>query len=524
MSKTASKESSVLQRCAVCKIDLKGRFSFIDQEFMELTGYSDEELLGKSVSAFLEPASRELVNKLINERSHYETVYDSAPLTLLNKKQEAVNVSATMFLNFIGGNPVNFQLILSSHAVPERMKAADPRSIVDDRYSKFVNELVSLESNKDWQKIVDLVLHFSSAGQAALYRYEKQALVPMATATDDTQAKFTGNKISDVTELHAKVAQSEQDYIFTDEQSVQKAVENSKAAPNEFITAIELGTNRYVLRLVYDNEIDSTQAVDSVERAKLAGKILSKLLSGSNPQLATNGESDSEISEENLISSDLLFLRDLTAGLEGSLDTIHSVSEKLGHNFYNELGKDGNNLLSGLSADSKAIANLLSQLKEVFALLRQNTPKETSDLNLVLKQVLQEILIEYPKLQLNCSYDNLPKCELQREKVQNALKYLLKGCIRLNDFQKGKFKVETVTSGDILEIILTDSLLKLSEKELSHLFELSHPLSITGQGQPNSKKITELAIARLIVDHVGGMLDAEEISEKGTKFIITLPV
>lgn len=522
MSKTTSKDSSVLQRCAVCKIDLKGRFAFIDQEFLELSGYSYEELLGKPISGFLDPSSRELVSKLINERSHYEAVYDSAPLTLINKKQESINVSATMFLNFSGGNPVNFQLILSCHAIPQRVKTETPRP-VNDKYSKFLEKIAAIESNEEWEKIVEAVLDFSSAGQAALYRYEKGSLVPMATVTDDTQANFVQKQIADISDLHIKIAETEREYLFTDEQSVQKAVENIKTAPNEYVATLQMGHIKFVLRLIYSDGLEPKDAAESIERAQLAKAVLTKMFAGTVESNEFAAESEGVTTEQSLSSSDLLFLRDLTAGLEGSLNTINSTSEKLGHNYYNELGKDGNALLSGLTADSKSIAGLLSQLKEVFALLRQNTPKETGDLNLVMKQVLQDILNEYPKLQLNCSYDNLPKCELQLEKVQNSINYLLKGCIRLNDFQKGKFKIETKKSDGTFDIIIIDSILKLSEKELSHLFELSNPLSSSGQNQPASKKITELAIARLIIDHVGGMLDAEEIPDKGTKFIITLP-
>ncbi|MGH8015628.1 MAG: PAS domain-containing protein, partial [Candidatus Zixiibacteriota bacterium] len=120
MNNALSKEFIVLQRCAVCKIDLKGRFAFIDEEFLELTGYTYEELLGKPLSGVLDSAGQHLINQLLSERSHYETVYDSAPMTFIDKNRQPIRVTVIMFLNFIGGNPVNFQLIITSQAIPQR--------------------------------------------------------------------------------------------------------------------------------------------------------------------------------------------------------------------------------------------------------------------------------------------------------------------------------------------------------------------------------------------------------------------
>jgi hypothetical protein len=285
MSRNTATDSPVIQRCAVCKIDLKGRFSFIDKEFLDLTGYSDEELLGKPVEPFFEVSSRDLISKLLNEGSHYETIYNSAPLTIINKNHETVKVSATMFLNFIGGNPANFQFILSSHVIPQRVKAVETTDpVIDQSYPNFVSDLAEIKSDRDWQKIVDCILAFSSAGQAALYRFEKGSLVPLATRIDDSQAEFTGTKISDTTELHEKVAKTEADYIFTDESSVRKAVEDIKSAPNEFLSTFSCSQRRFLLRLVFEENIDPKTAAIAIDRAKTGAQVISKIFF-SNPEI-----------------------------------------------------------------------------------------------------------------------------------------------------------------------------------------------------------------------------------------------
>ena len=178
MTSAVTKDVNVLQRCAVCKIDLKGRFAFIDEEFLALTGYSYEELLGKPASGILEPASRDLITRLISGRSHYEAVFDSAPLSLIRKNKQTLGVSAIMFLNFSGGNPVNFQLILSTQPIPQRViaPAAD-----DNLLTEFIKKLAALDTTNDWQGILNALLKLSSAGQAGWYGFDNGHLVPMAT-------------------------------------------------------------------------------------------------------------------------------------------------------------------------------------------------------------------------------------------------------------------------------------------------------------------------------------------------------
>jgi len=270
-----SKEVNVLQRCAVCKIDLKARFAFIDEEFLALTGYSYEELLGKPVAGILEPSSRELITRLMTGRSHYEAVYDCAPLTLINKNKQPICVSATMFLNFSGGNPVNFQLILSTQTIPQRVKK---ESASDESLTEFIKKLNALDTTNDWQGILNALLKLSSAGQAAWYGFETGNLIPMANATDNTNAKFVNKEISPTTPWHLKIAESEEEYDFTDGASVQKAVESSKSAPNEYISTFHIQKDKFVLRLIYGSDIDSTEAVKAINRTRLVIPLIVKLV------------------------------------------------------------------------------------------------------------------------------------------------------------------------------------------------------------------------------------------------------
>ena len=278
MTSAMTKDVNVLQRCAVCKIDLKGRFAFIDEEFLTLTGYSYEELLGKPVAGIFDPASRDLISRLISGRSHYEAVYDSAPLTLISKNKRSLSVSAIMFLNFSGGNPVNFQLILSTQAIPLRVES---NSTEDVLLAEFIRKIARIDTTNDWQGILSALLKLSSAGQAAWYGFDNGHLVPMATAIDDSNAAFVHKELGAATDWHLKIAESGEEYNFTDGASVQKAVEGNKSAPNEFISTFHIHNDKYVLRLIYGNDIDTTDAVKGIDRTKSVIPLIRKLVNAS---------------------------------------------------------------------------------------------------------------------------------------------------------------------------------------------------------------------------------------------------
>ncbi len=53
MSRTIGTDKLVSTACAVFKIDLRGRFVYIDDETEELLGLTREELFGKSIYEFI---------------------------------------------------------------------------------------------------------------------------------------------------------------------------------------------------------------------------------------------------------------------------------------------------------------------------------------------------------------------------------------------------------------------------------------------------------------------------------------
>ncbi len=112
MPDTISIEKHASTACAVFKIDLKGRFVYVDDETEELFGLSREELFGKSLYDFISPESHRLINDIFGRHARYELFYEAVPLVIRSHDGRFRQLEAVLTLNFISGNPVNYQFIL----------------------------------------------------------------------------------------------------------------------------------------------------------------------------------------------------------------------------------------------------------------------------------------------------------------------------------------------------------------------------------------------------------------------------
>ncbi len=111
MPETIGIETYPSTACAVFKIDLKGRFVYIDDETEELFGSSREELFGKSLYDFITPETHRQLDAVFQRHSRYELFFESVPL-MIHTESGMQQLDAVVTVNFISGNPVNHQFIL----------------------------------------------------------------------------------------------------------------------------------------------------------------------------------------------------------------------------------------------------------------------------------------------------------------------------------------------------------------------------------------------------------------------------
>jgi len=135
MSNIPTAETHIAAPCAVFKIDLKGRFVYIDDEVEELLGASLEELFGRSINEFISRHSRQTLEDIMAQHNRYESFYDALSLDVKLKDENLYPFDAVITLNFIAGNPVNYQVIL--------LPCKDETSAQTDTYDRRFLELLN---------------------------------------------------------------------------------------------------------------------------------------------------------------------------------------------------------------------------------------------------------------------------------------------------------------------------------------------------------------------------------------------
>lgn len=278
------------KRCAVCKIDLKGRFVYVDDGIENLLGRTKEELFGKSFMDFLNKKSRKLIKHLISKRNHYETYYDTTVITIIGHDQEPIVAGVVVNLNFIAGNPVNYQIIINPQESSSAVTAGSDHNQV---YSQFLENMLEIDGLNDVKRFVRLLLEFTRASQVAVYKIGENELEPRAAATDDNSAEFTFKSIPRHGQIHRDVAQSGKKYSCVDQDDAQEAVEKYGLAPDEYLVRfIPDEESGYLLRLIFSEKGDTDLISEAIQRAELALTLYMKL--AGSPKTASD-EGDSSI-------------------------------------------------------------------------------------------------------------------------------------------------------------------------------------------------------------------------------------
>ena len=251
MPSTTGTCESRIKRCAVCKIDLKGRFVYIDDNIERLFGYSLEELFAKPFTGYLVESDHEVINYFLMQRNHYESVFETTRVHIVNRSGQIIPASIIVSLSFAAGNPVNFQIIITPDKTPD--KVAEPSTTVTE--SDLTDSLAACADPADLGEHLGMIKDYLGGDNIVLYELTGTQLKVVGTTYHEIET------IPDITDLHRRVARSGDEYRVTDQQSVQRAIENEGSAPNEFVVRLTgSGDSMYVLRIVFtaDDDIGSS--------------------------------------------------------------------------------------------------------------------------------------------------------------------------------------------------------------------------------------------------------------------------
>ncbi|GEM_PF-1507559 len=168
-----------LTRCPVFRIDLKGRFVNVDDLTEKFLGQPSDYYFGKNISEFLDEPSNLSMQEILASGRHFETFFKSVNLTFINTNNEQIQAGAIVSLNFIGGNPSNFQFILTStfsEPIGEPEGADDGTPLTE----RLMQWLGRISGDADWNDLTKCLCQDKNIRFASLYLYDEGVLVQLS--------------------------------------------------------------------------------------------------------------------------------------------------------------------------------------------------------------------------------------------------------------------------------------------------------------------------------------------------------
>ena len=172
-----------LKRCAVFKIDLKGRFVYIDDLTEEILHCPRENLFGRDIKGFLSEESYTTLKTIFQRCRHYETFFEAVELNFVNSQGEGQLYDAVISLNFIAGNPANYQVVLLP---PIRSAATGTDAYLFGTLRETLTDSIAgTSTNIDWQSITMSILKHPAILQNGIYEYDGNRLRLLGASSVD---------------------------------------------------------------------------------------------------------------------------------------------------------------------------------------------------------------------------------------------------------------------------------------------------------------------------------------------------
>ncbi|MCP4683940.1 MAG: PAS domain S-box protein [bacterium] len=293
MSAAATSATSLVSRCAVCKIDRKGRFVFLDDETEKLLGLSQVELFAKPFADFLDPADHEVINEMTSQFNRYESFYDAAPVTVINSHGKRIRATVVVSLNFAAGNPVNYEIIINTVSAP---KLPESKPVAEDGSRRFLRSLRDLQPPSESPAAATAIVE-------ALHNYIRSQSVGLYDASEETPRMIAsiGEAPPDPAEFEGLDSQC-------------------------YTTVLEIsGEEEYLLKVRFDDSVIDDELASARERAELAALLVAQLLS---PRESREREF---VAADTFSLVDLLEKMQVAAALFGSEGHLVDDNERMRH-------------------------------------------------------------------------------------------------------------------------------------------------------------------------------------------------
>ncbi len=268
-TKIAETETRI-KRCAVCRIDLKGRFVYVDEKAQTLFGLSLEQLFAQPIIDYLDEADHAVIQRLLSHHNRYESFFKTARVSMVNADGDPFKAWIVASLSFAAGNPVNFLILIN----PEEPALLPERDVSESTsYKTFLRALIDLHAPVDILETIRPLHDFVHEAHVLAYGIDGDNLNPLART--DAGAEI----VPEPTELHRHVAQSGERYSLSDEEAVRQAVERHGTAPDEILRKYDCADGKsFLLRIFFYSDTESPETQQAITRAHQGLSLLRRVL------------------------------------------------------------------------------------------------------------------------------------------------------------------------------------------------------------------------------------------------------
>jgi PAS domain S-box-containing protein len=620
-----------ITRCALCKIDLKGRFVFIDDLAETLLGYTKEELFGKTFKEFLSESDQELFFHVMRQQRTYETSFDSLLVTLITPSKPPIPANIIVTLGFIAGNPVNFQIIIQLDQT-RRVAVSD----VDEspHFHRFISTVLSMNGSLSLPDVLEPIREFMGAIAVGLYRIAGDKLETVASAPRDIPVP-TSVDVHRLPALLGRLSKLSSEPGLAPDQVQRGVIESTGDAPSEYFSEFELNGQKYLVRIVFDNSNGDAAGIVS-QRTTLALSLVCRLLKthdsvgevvitendfgaglalfdslgigalfvrpdgtiaaanhclvrmceGSRPngriddiiavmskwgggEAARNlssffdsavaypplswketvalpgggaaqltavrhSASQSDASAWLVISPihqtispsgvpvDPMVVNSAVEEILASLNAASTVSDRLTHEFYDELHRDGNLYLSLLHGHMDKLRGMVSEFGHLMNVWLNVEETAVCDLNLIVAGIVQELSSTYPETVINCRFSDLSKIQSHRNRLTQVVRNLMSNAVKYSQGGKADIQIAVRIDQSRCTITIKDAGPGIPQKYLGNIFAMYYRIPLhPWQKLPGDG--SSLAITRQLVRVLGGNLTITSEEGRGTSATIELP-
>jgi PAS domain S-box-containing protein len=618
-------------RCALCKIDLKGRFVFLDDRTETLLGYSKEELFGKPFKEFLQETDHELFFHVMRHQRTYETAYDAVPVTVINRSRQTIPATIIVTLGYIAGNPVNYQIIVQTDLLQRYSVSSGDDS---PQYQRFIATVLAMNGSLSLADVLEPIREFTGAVSAVVYHLTDSGLETVATAPREASVPAAID-VRRLQSLLDRLAEATAEPKLDHDQVQRGIIETNGETPNEYLSEFELNDGRYLLRMLFDQG-DSDAADRIAQKSTLALRLVCRLLkptakvadvfiaedecgpglalfdalgmgamfvradgtvaaaNHSFPRLCDGyqpkgsvrdvidrigARSDAAVSR-NLVnffdtavsapplswrdsiqlpggnsaqitivrhsaslsdssawivlypsrpcgasanaSIDPAVVNDAVEQILSSLSAAATISDRLTHEFYDELHRDGNLYLSLLNGHMDKLRGMVSELGHLMRVWSKPEEPGWCNLNLMVAKVIQELSAIYPETVINCRFSDLPKIQSLRNRLTDVVRNILSNGVKFCAGGKADIQIATVMDQSTCRITISDRGPGIPQKYLDKVFSMYYRVPLNPwQNLPGDG--SSLAVTRQLVRSLGGKLSITSEEGKGTTVTIELP-